>query len=416
MVAPSDLRRVADAVDGERVLRRLDELARLGGQADGGVTRIAFSQEEVDARELVAEWMTEAGLGVRFDWFGNTFGSVDSNAPLARVSMSGSHIDTVPGGGRLDGALGVVAAIEAVEAMQRSSRLPALPLEVVVWRCEEPVLFSQGKVGSLLFSESLAWEDLRPLKPLPDSDALLNSAAALPQRDPSRRVESVLELHIEQGCVLERAGRQVGVVTAIAAPVRLRVTFGGRADHSGTTPMGERRDALCGAAELVLAVETVALGEAVAGTVATVAVVDCRPGAINVVPDAVEVLIDVRGVNEPSMQRVQAQIRDQAKLICRTRSLDLAYETLSVGVPTRLRPEVVAAVAAAVRDIEYDPLLMVSGAGHDAQSLAGVADVAMIFVPSVGGVSHSPEERTADADLIAGARALAAAWYALASR
>jgi allantoate deiminase len=145
------------------VLARLDELATFGGQADGGVTRVAFSPDEIAARDRVAEWMREAGLEVRFDRLGNMFGSTDANEPGARVSMSGSHIDTVPDGGRLDGALGVVAAVEAVEAMRRAGRLPRRPLEVVVWRCEEPVRFSQGKVGSLLFSGTLAVDDLRAL-------------------------------------------------------------------------------------------------------------------------------------------------------------------------------------------------------------------------------------------------------------
>jgi hydantoinase/carbamoylase family amidase len=399
------------------VLARLDELATFGGQADGGVTRLAFSEEEMAARDRVGDWMRSAGLDVRFDRFGNMFGSTDANQPGAHVSMSGSHIDTVPNGGRLDGALGVVAAVEAVDAMRRVGRLPPRPLEVVVWRCEEPVRFSQGKVGSLLFSGRLAPDDVRPLeKPPIDLNAMMMQESARPQRAETRTVASVLELHIEQGSVLERAERQLGVVTAIAAPIRTRMTFLGRADHSGATPMAHRRDALCGAAQLILGVEAAALEEQAAASVATTSAVDCVPGAMNVVPGAVTLLVDLRGVEEASIVRLQDTIRARAEGIARDRSLDLEFETLSVGTPTRLRPEVVGCVERALRDLGYDPVLMPSGAGHDAQCLATSADVGMIFVPSIGGVSHSPEERTAPEDIVAGARALAAAWFAMGSR
>jgi hydantoinase/carbamoylase family amidase len=399
------------------VLGRIEELASFGGQSDGGVTRVAFSPDELAARDRVAEWMRTAGLEVRFDRFGNMFGSTDANEPGAYVSLSGSHIDTVPSGGRLDGALGVVAAVEAVEAMRRSGCLPQRPLEVVVWRCEEPVRFSQGKVGSLFFSGSLALSELRAIEETPiDLGEIIRQEAARPQRAETRVVASILELHIEQGCVLERAARQLGIVTAIAAPIRTRLTFLGRADHSGTTPMAERRDALCGAAEFVLAVEEAALGERAAASVATTGAIDCFPGAMNVVPGTVTLLVDLRGVDEASMGRLQGAIRARAEAIAGARSLDLEFETLSVGTPTQLRPEVIGCVADALRDVNYNPMLMPSGAGHDAQCFAASADVGMIFVPSVGGISHSPDEHTAAEDVVAGARALAPAWFALASR
>lgn len=399
------------------MLARLEELATFGGQAGGGVTRVAFSSDEIAARDRVAEWMRDAGLDVRFDGFGNMFGSTDANEPGGHVSMSGSHIDTVPNGGRLDGALGVVAAVEAVEAMRRTRCLPQRPLEVVVWRCEEPVRFSQGKAGSLLFSGGLSLDDLRALEEPPiDLKGLLAEETARPQRAETRTVASLLELHIEQGCVLERAGRQLGVVTAIAAPIRTRLTFRGRADHSGTTPMTERRDALCGAAEFVLAVEVAALEEQSAASVATTSSADCRPGAMNVVPGEVTLLVDVRGVDEASIGRLQAAIRARAEEVANARSLRLEFEPLSVGRPTVLRPEIVECVDGALRNVDYEPILMPSGAGHDAQCLATSADVGMIFVPSVGGISHSPDEHTDDEDIVAGARALAAAWFAVASR
>jgi hydantoinase/carbamoylase family amidase len=238
VIAPERLREVAGAVQGDRVLARLDELAAIGANAGGGVTRIAFSAEEEEALALVGGWLAEAGLTPAFDRFGNLFASSDGNGPGLVSTVSGSHLDTVPNGGRFDGALGVIGAIEAVEAMREVDVLPEQPLEVVVWRCEEPVRFSQGKVGSLLFTGALTVDDLVSLGDPPfDIAAALAAEDRRPRRDSSRRIGSCLELHIEQGRRLERARRRVGVVTAVAAPIRLRIEVEGRADHSGATPM-----------------------------------------------------------------------------------------------------------------------------------------------------------------------------------
>jgi hydantoinase/carbamoylase family amidase len=406
---------VAAAVDAARVCARLDELAAIGADPAGGVTRIAFSEEEREATDLVAGWMGEAGLDVRFDAFGNMFGSTDGDAPGAEVSAAGSHLDTVPNGGRFDGALGVVTALESVEAMRAVGRLPERPLEVVVWRCEEPVRFSQGKAGSLVFSGQVTPEDLRPIEVPPlDLGAALARDGERPRRDPTRRVASYLELHIEQGARLERAGARIGVVTAIAAPIRLRVRLLGSADHSGATPMDGRRDALCAAAELVLEVERLALGESERESVATAVAIECRPGAMNVVPGEAALMIDIRGIDLASMERVVDGIRTAAGSIGKRRAVDVDLDTLSQGEPTPLSEAVVARLVETVQLLGEEPLRLPSGAGHDAQCLAGIADVGMLFVPSVGGVSHSPAELTHAEDVAAGARALAACWWRLA--
>jgi hydantoinase/carbamoylase family amidase len=416
VIEPETLSAVASAVCADRVLGRLDELASIGADPFGGTTRIAFSPEEDAAIALVCRWAREAGLEPAFDEFGNLFASSDGNEPGAVSSVAGSHLDTVPNGGRFDGTLGVVGAIEAVEAMRTLGELPECPLEVVVWRCEEPVRFSQGKVGSLLFTGQLALEDLVPLgEPLFDVVAALARDERRPLRDPSRRVASCLELHIEQGRRLEHAGRSVGVVTAVAAPIRLRVDVEGHADHSGATPMDDRRDALCAAAELVLAVEAAGRDEAAFDSVATSARLTCLPGAINVVPGRAEVLIDVRGVDAASMGRVVERIRASSIAVAHRRNVEIETTTLSSGSPTVLDESVVALLADTVRHLGREPLLLPSGAGHDAQCLAGTADVGLLFVPSVGGLSHCPEELTLSADVIAGVQALAAGWLRLAT-
>ena len=417
MIAPETLRDVAAAVDADRVHARLDELAAIGSDPLGGTTRIAFSAEDEAALSLVSRWVGEARLTPAYDEFGNLFASTDGNRPDAITSISGSHLDTVPNGGRFDGALGVVAAVEAVEAVRRAGAMPERPLEVVVWRCEEPVRFSQGKVGSLLFTGQVTPADLAPLGGPPfDIVAAVAAAGRGPRRDPSRRVTSCVELHIEQGRRLERAHRQLGIVTAIAAPIRLRIEIEGRADHSGATPMNDRRDALCAAAELVLAVEDAGRREASTDSVATTARVTCRPGTINVVPGEAEVLVDVRGVDLDGMERVVDHIRRAAAAISARREVSVETTILSRGTPTILDEPVVEAFAETARLLGLDPLRLPSGAGHDAQCLAELAEVGMLFVPSVGGWSHCPEELTRPEDVVAGVRALAACWLCLAHR
>jgi len=415
-VIPAEtIRAVAAAVDGDRVLRRLDELAAIGADPRGGTTRIAFSDEDEAALALAVSWLREAGLTPSYDEFGNLFGSTDGNEPGAVVSIAGSHLDTVPNGGRFDGALGVVAAIEAVEAMRAVGALPERPREVVIWRCEEPVRFSQGKVGSLLFTGQVKPSELVPLGDPPfDLVAALSALDLRPRRDPSRTVASCLELHIEQGRRLERAGRSIGIVTAIAAPIRLKIDIEGRADHSGATPMDDRRDALCAGAELVLAVEEAGLREAATESVATCARLTCQPGAINVVPGAAKVLVDVRGVDPAGMERLVKQIRQSAEAIAARREVRVETTILSRGSPTQLGETVVNTLTDVVHLLGHDPLRLPSGAGHDAQCLAETAAVGMLFVPSVGGLSHCPEELTHPEDVVAGVQAIAAGWRRLA--
>ncbi len=404
---------VAAAVDGERLLRRLDQLARIGADPGGGITRIAFSEAETEANELVSGWMEELELTVAADPFGNLFGSTDANAADGLPWIAGSHIDTVPHGGPLDGALGVVAAVEALAAIRTCGPLPARPLEVVVWRCEEPVRFAHGKVGSLLFSGQLTHDRLRPLSDDIDLDRP-PLGHSVPARAAGRDVGGCLELHIEQGRRLERAGQRLGVVTAVASPIRLHVSVAGRSDHSGATPMDDRRDALCAAAEVVLAVERGALAESPHETVATTARVDVAPGAMNVVPGGAELLIDVRGIDGPSMRRLVERLSADCAAIEQARAVTITVETLSSAEPTLFDGQVVELLTETVTALGHEPLAMPSGAGHDAQCVAALAPAGMLFVPSIDGISHNPLERTDPADVILGAQALAAAWASLA--
>lgn len=416
MTSASALACAAEAVDGNRLLHRLAELARIGADQHGGVTRIAYSEADREAIELVGSWMADAGLDVRFDQFGNMFGSTDGNAPDTEVTLSGSHIDTVPRGGHLDGAYGVVAAIEACAALRRAGSLRRA-MEVAVWRCEEPVRFAQGKAGSFLFAGKLEEPDLEPVGNPPAGLAeLLADEPSRAARARNRRIRTAIELHIEQGRRLEDEGYRLGIVTAVAAPIRLEITVRGRADHSGATPMHLRKDALAASAEVILAIERAASAREATGTVATVASIEVHPGAINVIPGEARMLVDIRGVDAEAMDGLVDESRQATAEITARRGVDGSVQELSRGVPTNFSAPMVDACEEAVSALGVPTLRLPSGAGHDIQALAGSAETCMLFVPSRGGISHAPEEATCPDDLVLGARALAAAWMAVGDR
>lgn len=406
----------AEAVDGDRLLDRLAELACIGADENGGVTRIAYSEADRKAVELVGSWMEAADLDVRFDRFGNMFGSTDFNAPDAEITLSGSHVDTVPRGGHLDGAYGVVAAIEACIALRQAGSLRRA-MEVAVWRCEEPVRFAQGKVGSFLFAGKVRESDLEPVGNPPISlGELLGNEPPRVTRARNRRIRTAIELHIEQGRRLEDEGYRLGIVTAVAAPIRLELTVRGRADHSGATPMHLRKDALAASAEAILAIERAASAQAATGTVATVANIDVHPGAINVIPGEARLLVDIRGVDAAAMDDLVGELHENTADIAARRGVDIDVQELSRGLPTNFSAPMVDACEEAVSALGVPTLRLPSGAGHDIQALAGSAEICMLFVPSCGGISHAPEEATRAEDLVLGARALAAAWMAVADR
>ena len=410
------LKAVASEVRIDRVMDRISILAQRARGADGGVNRLAFSSEEAEAVGLVAGWMAEAGLTVAYDGLGSVFGSTDGNKTGATVLAAGSHLDSVPNGGAYDGVLGVIGAIEAVEALRAAGIRSDVALEVVAWRCEEAALFGQGRLGSLFFVGELSldtvrqWE--RPGQPLGE---LLDQAARLPQRAPGRQLEGYLELHIEQGRRLEASGATIGAVTAIPGATRWQVSLLGRADHSGATPMGMRRDALAAAAELILAVERAGMAERAHETVATATAIRALPGAWNVIPGLAELQTDIRGIHEESIGRALEFIREAARGISSQRGVEVSIEERSRGRPVRLDEGMVTRVENTARALGLSVVRMPSGAGHDAQTIAPYAPVGMIFVPSVDGISHAPGEETRPADILAGVRVLAATWASLAT-
>lgn len=391
-------------------MRRIEALAQIGGLPNGGVDRPAFSDTERAATDLFAQWMCEAGLTVRYDRFGNMFGSSDGNAPNVSVAAAGSHLDTVPCGGRYDGVIGCIGALETIEAMRDADITPSMPMEVVVWRAEEPYRFMQGRVGSLLFAGKLAIADLVHRGEPFDVEAWLHAEGGRPARAPSRTLVSLLELHIEQGKRLQDVGRVIGVVTAISGTTRLKIAVTGMADHSGATPMELRHDALCAAAEIVLAVEQAGLADATPESVATTAILSVTPGAMNVVPGGAELFLDIRGTETARIQRMVDAITEEAEVIAGRRGVKIAISSLTRGTPVVLEPAMVTSIERTAHALGYRPMRMAIGAGHDVQSVADRVYAGMIFVPSNAGVSHAPHEFTPSADIASGIRVLAAEW------
>jgi hydantoinase/carbamoylase family amidase len=390
------------------------ELAQFNDDpAAGGITREVYTPTYATALEWVAERMRAAGLQTRLDAVGNLFGRWPGGDPDAPLVLTGSHVDTTLNAGRYDGVLGVLGAIEAVHALRAADVRPRRGIDLVAWAGEEP-RFGTGCVGSRAAAGELTAADLDRLR---DRDGTsmaqaLRAAGFEPDRLAQARIDpatvhALVELHIEQGVVLETHGEPIGAVTAIAAPHDFRLTFTGAATHAGATPMGLRRDALAGAAEAMVALERLARESPSATTVGTVGVLRLRPGAINVVPGEVELDVDVRDSDLAAREQVVDGIVAAAREIAARRALEVTVTPIVEDVPVACDPRVVEASEAACRELGLASRRMTSGAYHDAMVLGRHVPVGMIFVPSVGGVSHHPDEYTAPEDLDRGVQVLA---------
>jgi hydantoinase/carbamoylase family amidase len=387
---------VTPFIDGPRLLGRLQELGAIGANGPQGITRLAWSPEDRDAVRLVAEWAGEAGATVSTDSVGNLIAERPGSFPGARPLVTGSHLDTVVGAGSLDGAYGVIAGVEVLAGLQAASVALRHPLRVVAYANEEgvvapPFTGSRAIVGEVAGTE-LGWLG-------PDGITLSDRLRAA-GCDPSRLaaatwqtpVAATVELHIEQGPVLDLAGIALGVVTAITAQRRGSITISGEANHAGTTPMEARRDALVAVARLVLFIEQLATdGPA---NVATVGRLHAFPGVTNVVPGRTEMSFDVRAIDDGRCAEAVARLRERAAALQTESGMTITIDELppTGAVPTDGDLRRIIAEVAAASDLQT--LEMASGAGHDCAHLARLGPVAMAFVPSVGGVSHNALEST----------------------
>ena len=393
---------------------QIEELATYNDDpAAGGVTREVYTPTYAAALEWVAHRMRDAGLRTRLDAFGNLWGRWAGSDPDAPCVVTGSHVDTTLNAGKYDGVVGVLGAIAAVAWLRDAGVEPRRSIEVIAFAGEEP-RFGTGCIGSRALVGSLSAEDLRRLRDRDGvslADAL--AAAGFPPGEVARAaidsaaVHAFVELHVEQGAVLERGGEQIGVVTAIAAPHDLRLIVRGAAAHAGATPMALRHDALAGAAEVTLVLERLARDSPSGTTVGTVGVIRASPGAINVVPGEVTLDVDVRDSDLAAREGVVAALLEAAQAIADGRGLSVDFEPIVQDAPVRCAPEVVEAATAACADLGLTHRRMTSGAYHDAMIMAAKVPVGMIFVPSRGGISHHPDEYTAPEQVDAGAQVLA---------
>lgn len=394
----------------KRLERDLEALAAIGASGPGAVTRLALTPTDREARSWFIDRCRALGMTVRIDRFGNIAGILGAwDGPALLV---GSHLDSVPSGGRFDGVAGVIAALEAVRTLQEEGRLPDWPVGVVNWTAEESARWGVATMGSKGLVGARNAEELFALR---DRDGIcfaeaLSANAGYDQVPPQEfgPIGGFLELHVEQGPELWEAGEHLGVVSRIAAPTRFRVILEGEANHSGTTLMGRRRDALTAAAELILGVEAIGRAEPEL-TVATATIFKVEPVSINVIPGRVELGVDIRSVDPSAKDRAVTAFRSLLAQTRQGRGLSFTEELLGDEAPVVLDERAVGALAEACQALHLPYRPMVSRAGHDAMYLARIAPTAMLFLPSRGGLSHNPAEFTELADLALGARVLAEA-------
>lgn len=398
-------------VNKERINALLTGLAKFTA-SEQGVTRLAYSPLDKEAQSWLLEQVKDLGLSLREDAVGNVFLRREGSDSSLPAVACGSHLDTVIHGGVYDGMCGVVGALEALY-MLREAKLKR-SIEVIIFRAEESSRFGFATMGSKLLIGAATPEKLN--KGGKKDDISFIEALRQWGCDPEKYADAVIsaghyasfsELHIEQGKVLEEKGIQIGIVRNIAAPTRFKLHLQGMADHSGATPMGMRRDALVAAAKLILAVNEAAEDEKEHGTVGTVGVVEVEPGSINVVPGAVTLWVDVRGVEPASIKRTLENIQAEAENVAVTDRVGVRIEMLTADSPVPLSETLAEQTEAICKELGYSYLHMNSGAGHDAMHMAKLAPTTMVFIPCKGGISHNPAEYASLEDICRGINILA---------
>ena len=404
----------AASIDAAALRERIEALSVFGRPADGsfadGVSRVAYSDADVAGRNYVMDLMRKAGLTPRIDAAGNIFAKREGTEPALAPILFGSHIDSVPQGGNFDGDLGSLAALAALEACERAKLQTRHPLEIVVWAAEEGVAFNRGLSSSRIVAGDIALSDMEQVwNGMRRGDAIKRIGG-----DPQRIMDACrtkgtwhayLELHIEQGGTLERGGLDIGVVQGIVAIERYEARITGFANHAGTTPMADRQDAAVAAAHLTLAVrETVTSRPG--RQVGTVGKLDLSPNAPNVVPGSATLIIELRDLSVDLLKTLAEEIRSRAASIAAATKTTIEIVPASSNAPAIADTAVQDVIERTAKSLNFSSVRMPSGAGHDAQMVARLAPMGMIFVPSAGGISHSPKELTSWKDCANGANVL----------
>lgn len=401
------------SVDVARLGAEIDELATFSDAVAPAVTRVLYTARDMEARAFVKRLAMEAGLTIREDAIGNLYLRWEGTDPSLPAVGTGSHCDAIPDSGKYDGTVGVLGGIEAVRALQASGVKPKHSIEVIMFTSEEPTRFGVGCIGSRAMCGAYSPEKLLSFR---DREGVSFDEARLGAgftgdlstvKLGAKAYSAFVELHIEQAPLLERDGIPIGVVTAIAAPASLRIKLTGTGGHAGTVLMPERCDALLAAAEIALAVEAAAYSTGSPDTVATTGVLKPFPGAINSIPSAVTMEIDVRDIASAPRDAAVHAITQATTNICIRRDVGFAIETLNADPPATHAPEIISAVEKACRALGLASRRMPSRAYHDSLFMARIAPTGMIFIPCRDGVSHRPDEYAAPEDIGRGVEVLA---------
>jgi ureidoglycolate amidohydrolase len=400
-------------IDQQRLSSEIETLAAISDAEPPAVTRIVFTPTDLKARAWVISRCEEAGLSVRQDAIGNIFARWNGAEPAAPAVGTGSHIDAIPNAGKYDGIVGVLGGLEAIRALQRGGFRPKNAIELLVFATEEPTRFGIGCLGSRLLSGTLSADAAAKLKDRDGEtvDEVRRKAGfngnLQDVKLPKSYYKDFVELHIEQGPLLERAKTSLGIVKSIAAPASLRVSIEGAGGHAGGVLMPDRKDALCAAAELILAVENAARSSGAVDTVATVGVCDVFPGAVNSIPSRVGMTLDIRDTDLARRDGVMQTIERALQSISAKRQVSIQSEVLNADTPADCAPAVRAALSDSCREHGFPFLEMVSRAYHDSLFISQIAPTGMLFIPCRNGYSHRPDEYAAPEDIARGALVLA---------
>lgn len=406
---------VKPLLDAERMLQELEQLADHSDTPKPSITRVVFTQPDMGARAYLEGLCEGAGLSVRADGLGNIFARWEGSEPDLPAVATGSHYDAIPYAGMYDGTVGVLGGLEAIRALQRGGFRPKRSIELILFTSEEPTRFGIGCLGSRGMAGALVPDSLRELTD-PEGrtlEEIRREAGYTASLDDVLLLEdayhSFVELHIEQGPLLEQDRVPIGIVTAIAAPASLRVTLEGQGGHAGTVLMPDRRDALCAAAEIVLGVEAFARSSGSVNTVATVGFVEVYPNAVNSVPSRVRLEVDVRDVEQARRDQVLRSVIQGVEQVGTRRQVGYNVQIVNLDPPARSGSEVLKALVSACGEagVRFKP--MVSRAYHDSLFMARVCPTAMVFIPCRNGVSHRPDEYATPDDIARGTYILALA-------
>jgi len=401
------------AIDQKRLQAEIDALAAISEAEPPVVTRVVFSAADLKARAWMKARCEEAGLAVREDAIGNTFARWTGADKAAPVVGTGSHIDAIPNAGKYDGVVGVLGGLEAIRALRAGGFRPKHSIELLIFTSEEPTRFGIGCLGSRMLAGTLTAEAAKKLN---DSDGVgvddvRRKAGFSGELEgvklPSRYYKAFVELHIEQGPLLEREQIPLGLVTRIAAPAGLRVVIEGAGGHAGGVLMPDRRDALCAAAELILAIENAARTRGAVDTVATVGMCDVFPGAVNSIPARVRLSVDVRDTNLERRDGVMRVMEEAERAIAAKRGVTIEQELVNADAPADSGPAVVEALSRACEKHGFRSMPMTSRAYHDSLFVSRISPMAMLFIPCRNGYSHRPDEYASPEDIARGALVLA---------